>query len=224
MRQAGAVLAGGLCVTAAVAIWALVTGSFDETSVRVLASALVAAVTTLSGLAGATVLERSDHRRALGQATIVASGIALTLSLTLIWVRTALDSDLIARAFGISLAAMLAGAHASLMYGRLRPEDGRAVVTLTRVAVCSASIAALLTSCLLLFVTGDVASGVWRSLGVLVVIAVLTTLLAPLARKITPHRNSGAAADATSTSEPERSSNPRKQPTNQLMLGRQPAR
>jgi hypothetical protein len=118
---------------------------------------------------------------------------------------------------------MFAGAHASLMYSRLRPEDGGAVVTLTKVAVASASIAALLTSCLLLFVTGEVASGVWRLLGVLVVIALLTTLLAPLARKITPDSNSGAAADGTSASEPERSPDPRKRHTNELMLGRQPA-
>lgn len=223
LRQAGAVLAGVLCVVAAVAIWALVTGSFDDTSVRVLASALAAALATLSGLAGATMLERADHRRLLGQATIAASGIALALALVLIWVRAAPDSDVTWRAFGISVAAMFAGAHASLMYGRLRPEDGRGVVTLTKVAVGSASIAALLTSSLLLFVTDTVGSGVWRLLGVLVVIAVLTTLLAPLARKITPDSNSGAATDATPASEPDPSPKPGKRPTNPLMLGRQPA-
>ncbi len=185
-RQVGAALAAALCVTAAVAIWALITGSFDSTSERVLASAFAAAVATLSGLAGATVLGRADRRRVLGQATIAISGIALLLAGMLIWLSASADSEIIPRAFGISLAAMIACAHASLMYGRLRSHDGDGARVLTRIAVASACSAALLMSSLLLFVTDGVASGVWRLLGVLVVIAMLTTLLAPLARRIAP--------------------------------------
>jgi hypothetical protein len=186
-RRAGGVLAGGLCVTAAVAIWALITGSFDSTSARLIGSALAAALATLSGLAGATVLGRTDRQHALGQATIAVSGIALALAAALIWIPTAEDSETIARAFGISLTAMIACAHASLMVSRLAAEDSAAVQTLTKLAVGSASLAALLMSCLLLFVSGGVASGVWRLFGVLIVIAVLTTLLTPLARRMAPN-------------------------------------
>src|SRR3981081_2688618 len=126
-RQAGAVLACGLCITAAAAIWALITGSFDSTSVRVLATALAAALATLSGLAGANLLGCDDHRARIGRATIAVPATALMLAVTLIWIPTAEDSEGIARAFGISVAVMIACAHASLMYGRLRPDDGDSV-------------------------------------------------------------------------------------------------
>jgi fucose 4-O-acetylase-like acetyltransferase len=172
-----------------VAIWALITGSFDSTSARLVGSALAAALATLSGLAGATALGRTDRRHTLGQATIAVSCIALALAAALIWIPAAEDSETIARALGISIAAMIAGAHASLMLSRLAAEDASAVQTLTKLAVGSASLAALLMSCLLLFVSDGVASGVWRLFGVLIVIAVLTTLLTPLARRMAPTTN-----------------------------------
>jgi FtsH-binding integral membrane protein len=196
-QRALAVLAGGLCLTAAVAIWALIAGSFDSTSARLVGSTLATAIATLSGLAGATALGRSNHRHLLGQATIAVSGIALALAGTLIWIPAAEDSQLTARAFGISLAAMTACAHASLMRSRLVPNDGDKVQVLTRIAVVSASGAALLMSCLLLFVSGEVASAIWRLFGVLVVIAVLTTLLTPIARRMTPARGPGGPEDTT---------------------------
>jgi hypothetical protein len=218
--RAGMVLAGGLCVTAGVAIWALITGSFDETSLRVIGSAVAAALATLSGLAGATALGRGDGRHPLGQATIAISGVALMLAVVLIWVPSAENSDVVARGFGISLAAMIACAHASLMSGRLRPSDGRAVLTLTKIAVGSASSAALVMSCLLLFATGTVASGFWRLLGVLVVVAVLTTLLTPLARRLEPAKISGEPQDETSANAQTRTSNIEKPSTRSLMLRR----
>jgi hypothetical protein len=81
----------------------------------------------------------------------------------------------------------------------------------------------LVTSSLLLFATGHVASGIWRLLGVLLVFAVLTTLLAPLARKLTNSREPGQPADASAESAPshrERAAGP---PTRSLMLKGQTA-
>jgi hypothetical protein len=217
-RRAGMVLAGGLCVIAAVAIWALITGTIDETSARVIGSAVAAGLATLSGLAGATALGRGDGRHSLGQATIAVSGVAFLLAVVLIWVPSAENGDVVARGFGISLTAMIACAHASLLCSRLHPSDGRAVLTLTKIAVGSASSAALLMSSLLLLATGGVASGVWRLLGVLVVVAVLTTLLTPLARRLEPDTTSGEARAETSTNAQPGRSKVEKRSSRSLML------
>lgn len=162
----------------------LITGSFDDTDGRVLTSALAAVLATLGGLAGSTVLVTGDHRRWLGQATIVSSGLALAQAIVLIWVPDSLDSEVLDRALGLTSTALLACAHASLIYGRRRRGDRITIRVLTRIAVGSASGAALLVGGLAVFATSDPGRGVWVLLGVLIVIAVLTTLLAPLTRWI----------------------------------------
>ena len=63
----------------------------------------------------------------LGQATIAVSGVALALGVILIWVPDAQDGELVARALGIALAAMIACVHASLMCGRISSRDGGVV-------------------------------------------------------------------------------------------------
>jgi len=192
-RRVAAVIAGGLCVAGAVAIWGLIVGRLDATSARVLGSALAADLATLCGLAGSTVLLRGGPRSALGGTTVAVSGVALILALVLIWVPAA-DSDQMFRAFGVSVTMMLACAHGSLLYGWLRPSDDRGVVALTEIATGCASTVALLTSGLLLFAPhATVAPGVWRLLGVLVVIAVLATLLAPLIRRMGRPRGPGVS-------------------------------
>lgn len=106
-RRVAAVIAGGLCAAGAVAIWGLIAGRFDVTSLRVLGSALAVDLATLGELAGSTVLLRGGPRRALGGATIAASGVALILVLVLIWVPAA-DSDAMFRVFGVTVTMMLA--------------------------------------------------------------------------------------------------------------------
>jgi hypothetical protein len=79
---------------------------------------------------------------------------------------------------------MLAGAHASLLLSRLSSLDTRTVRRLRQGAIVCATSAALLVSGVFAAADGPVASGIWRLLGVLVVLAVLNTVLVPLARKI----------------------------------------
>ncbi len=185
-RRVAAVIAGGLCVAGAVAIWGLILGRFDATSARVVGSALAADLATLCGLAGSSVLLRGGSRSVLGAATIALSGVALTRVSVLIWVPAA-DSDAMFRAFGVTGTMLLACTHGSLLSGWLRPSDARGVVALTQIATGCASTVALLTSGLLLFAPhATVVPAVWRLLGVLVVIAVLATLLAPLTRRVLP--------------------------------------
>jgi hypothetical protein len=190
-------LATGLCLTAAVAIWALLTGSFDGTSVRVLLSGLAAALCTLGGLAGATTLRLNNSARRVGEVTIGLSQLTLLLGLALIWIPDATETDMLARALGITSVLTLAGAHASLLLARFRQHDTRTVRGLTQAAIVCATSSALLVSGLFAAAEGPVAPAVWRLLGVLVVLAVLNTLLVPLARKITRYTRHRSGDDAT---------------------------
>jgi hypothetical protein len=185
IRHGVPMLAAGLCLAAAVAIWALLTGSFDDASVRVLLSGLAAALCTLGGLAGATTLRLDSSERRVGEVTIGLSQLTLLLALALIWIPDATDSDTFARALGVTSVLMLAGAHASLLLARLRHRDTRTVRRLAQAAIVCATSAALLVSGLFVASEGQVAPAVWRVLGVLIVLALLNTVLVPLARRIT---------------------------------------
>jgi hypothetical protein len=199
-------LAAGLCLAAAVAIWALLTGSFDDASLRVLLTGLAAALCTLGGLAGSTALQLENPERRIGPATIGLSQLTLLLALALIWIPNATDRDTLARALGVTSVLMLAGAHASLLLARLRRRDTRTVHRLTHAAIVCATAAALLVSGLFTASEDPIAPALWRLLGVLVVLALLNTLLAPLARKITRdtqhHARDAAKAPAQKTSRP----------------------
>jgi hypothetical protein len=199
IRRGVLMLTAGLCLAAAVAIWALLTGSFDDTSVRVLLTGLAAALSTLGGLAGSTALRLKNSDRRVGEVTIGLSQLALLIALAMIWVPSATDGDALARALGVTTVLMLAGAHASLLLARSRRRDTRTVHVLTQAAIACATSSALLTSGLFTASDGPIAPAVWRLLGVLVVLAVLNTLLVPLVRKIardTRHRGGGEATSA----------------------------
>jgi hypothetical protein len=184
IRHGVLMIAAGLCLAAAVAIWALLTGSFDDTSLRVLLSGLAAALCTLGGLAGAAALRRGGYESRVGEVTVGLSQATLLLALAWIWIPGATDSDAVARAIGVTSVLMLAGAHASLLLARLRHGDTRTVRALTRAAIMCATSAALLVGGLFASAEGQVATGVWRLLGVLVVLALLNTMLVPLARRV----------------------------------------
>jgi hypothetical protein len=196
MRRGALTVGAGLCLAAAVAIWALLTGSFDDTSLEVLLSGLAAALCTLVALAGATALRCNNLARQVGQATVGLSGLGLLVSLALIWIPEAPGSETLFRVFGVTGALMLAGGHASLLLQRLRDLDTGMVRGLTRAAIASATSAALLVAGLFAVSDGPVASTVWRLLGVLVVLALLNTLLVPIARRITHERGQGERDDA----------------------------
>jgi hypothetical protein len=185
VRHGVRLLAVGLCLAAAVAIWALIAGRFDDTSVRVLLTGLTAALCTLGGLAGASAFRLENGGRRVGQLTVGLSQLALLLALALIWIPDATDGDAILRALGVTSALLLAGAHASLLLSRLSGCDGRAVRRLSQGAILCATSAALLASGAFAASDGPIASGIWRLLGVLVVLALLSTLLVPLVRRMT---------------------------------------
>jgi FtsH-binding integral membrane protein len=173
-----------LCVAAGFAIWAVLTGSPDAPALQGLGSALVAGLCIVTGLAGATVLERDDARRSVGLVTILLSGFELALALAAIW---GLGSDAVGRALGACSSLLAAFGHASLMLRCVRSDDGRATRLLTAAAVAFSMLGASVLAGAFAFVTGSPGSGYWRLLGVLAVLGTLFTLLALLARRLDPH-------------------------------------
>jgi hypothetical protein len=184
VRRGARMLAAGLCLAAAVAIWALIVGRFNDTSLRVLLTGLLASFCTLGGLAGSTALSLESRIRRVGKATIGLSQLTFVLALALLWVPDATDGDTLTRALGVTSVLALAGAHASLLLSRLSGADTRAVHRLSQAAIACATSAALLVSGVFAASSGPIASGIWRLVGVLLVLAVLNTLLVPLVRKI----------------------------------------
>jgi hypothetical protein len=182
-RFAGRALAGGLSLAAAVAVLALLVGSFDETELRVVLSSISFGVASALGSAGASArLRPSEGERLLGTCTLIASAVAFALVLVLIWSDDG-GSDAVARAFGSFAVAAFGGAHACVVLGAGRRSDGPAIRRLTR---ASLALVAIDTVGVILPITGlltDVGEATARLFGASLVLLVLTTVLPPILRR-----------------------------------------
>lgn len=182
VRRLAIVLCGALCVFSALVIWVLLTGSFDATGVRILASTAVIALCAIGGLIGVAVLDSPDLRRPLGVITALLATVVASLSLAAIW--GASFGEPAWRALAATATLLIACGHACLMLGRLRASDGRAVRRLSFAAVALAMAVAVPLAVGFAFATGSPGDWFWRLLGVLAVLSTLATLLAPIVRRL----------------------------------------
>ncbi len=175
-------LVAGLCVSGAVAVVALLSGSFDEIHWRVVGTSLGFSIFTCTAAAGAGLRSRS-HRglHALGTATVAASLSALVLLCGALWVD---ETDWLWRGFGVAGLAALWTSHASLMLGALRPTDSAAVRTLSQVSAFTLGIETAVGVGAVLELVTDVGEAGARVLAALIVVTVVTTVLAPLLRRM----------------------------------------
>jgi len=216
VRRAAAVVGIALCVVAAIAVWILITGHLDATAGRVLLATFAAAACAVAGLVGAGALDREDARRLVGGVTILLAAIVLVLALLVVWA-TSGDSETLNRALGVGSALLAALVHAGLMLGRLRADDGRPVRRLTAAAVSFSACAWLLVAGAFVAYHGSGAAGFWRLLGVLAVLATLTTVLTPIARRLGRGRSPEPGNDAEES--PDAPSPNRPPNTRSRMLG-----
>ena len=173
-------LLGCLCVTAAIGIVALLTGSFDETGARVLGSTWLLGLFCMLSLADLTVLD--TPRRSVGTLGIAAAAVALALGLSFIWsLRDDWNGSLefAARGFLVSGVAAVALAHASLLLRiDLRGQEPLAALragTLTVMTLVAVMFAAPAIS----FDIAD-SDGYWRVLGALAILDTLGTVALPV--------------------------------------------
>jgi len=170
---------------------ALLSGSFDEIHWRVVGTSLGFSVFTCTAAAGAGLRTRSDERlRALGLATIAASIAALVTLIGGLWID---DVDWLWRAFGVSGLAALWTSHASLMLGALRPADSSTVRRLSQVSAFTLGIETFAGVGAILGM--DVGEGI-NVLAALIVVTVVTTVLAPLLRRMGSATTPSPAATA----------------------------
>jgi len=183
-RLVSRALVAGLCASALVAVVALLTGSFGEMHWRVIASSLGFSIFTCTAAAGAALRSRADSRlRTLGTATAVVSLTALVLLVAALWIDDS-ESEVLWRGFGVAGLASLWTSHASLMLGALRPDDSPTVRNLSQISAFTLGIETAVGLGAVLGLISDVGEVAPRVLAALIVVTVLTTVLAPILRRM----------------------------------------
>ena len=179
-------LAAGLSVAAAVAIVAILTHSFDQTDVRLIATSLGFSVFSALGAAGAPA-RRQPKLAALGVLTTGAAGLGFGLLELAIWDQR---TNWAWRAFGALAVLTLAASHASLVLSARRASDSSAITNLTVISVLTASLDAILALIAIVGLVHHISSSETRLAAVLVITMLLSTALPPILRRATPSTTS----------------------------------
>jgi hypothetical protein len=167
-----------LCITALIAIVAVVSASFDETEGRILFTHVLVAVYCLLALAVATVGERLPVLTGAGFATCT---VGLVLAVIATWADR-VGEPLTRWAF-VFFVASFTLAHGALVESRRRESDGAAVRAISGATI---AIGAVLGATLGVAIAAadDVSDTFLRVIGVMAVLDVLGTTVLPIARKI----------------------------------------
>jgi hypothetical protein len=180
-----------LSLTALFAIFALLTGSFDETQVRILATTGGCGLASLLAMPGTRLLEQLEHVD-LGRLLVFLAALTFVVELWAVWIDT--DNDVSWRALAVAVSVTVALAQIASSLARRRPSDPDAVALLGLGAGVCAIVLALLASLAALAKVGD--SGYYRLLGVVAVFDVLLVSLQGAVRRF------GAPPAGTSASAP----------------------
>lgn len=193
-RLAGRALVGGLCIAAAVAIVALLTGSFDDTDWKVIGTSLGFGVFSSTAAAGGSLRLRGESWAGrLGAAAVLASVAAFALLFAALWIS---DGEGVWRAWGVAGLAALWTAHASLILRPLRPSDRSSVRSWSATAVTALGIDTAAVILLLVGIDPGDSEILPRLLGVVLVVAILATALVPILRRMTPHAPAPVTGEA----------------------------
>jgi hypothetical protein len=194
------VAVAGLCVAAAMAIVALLSGSFDDTQWRVVGTSLGFSVFASTGAAGLALrLRDTPQAWALGTTSAATSGMSFALLVTALWT----DGEGAWRAFGTVAFLALWSAHASLVVRARRPTDSATIRLLSGVSIVTLGIDSSVGALAALGALDDVnADWAGNLLAALIVIGLLSTALPPLLRRLQGSASSApppAAATAFGT-------------------------
>jgi MFS family permease len=190
-RILGWTVIGGLCLAAAVAILALLTGEIDDTDAKVIATSVAFSAFSATGSAGARLAEIRPRLRAIGAAGVAASAIAFLLLAVAVWAE---GGDALWRAWGIGAVLALALSQAALVLAAARAGERPSVGAVTSVSVAVSALAAAL-AILPLAALVEESDALWRWLAVLGVLIVLTTALPPLERRLRGTRQEDGLAN-----------------------------
>jgi hypothetical protein len=175
------VVVGSLLVAGAAACVALLGGGFSDLDWKIIATSTLLALVSATAGAGLAVRHR---QAALGTTTTALSLLAFVLVLVGMWPE--LDSETFWRITGCVAIGALEGAHASFVLSRRRDDDPAGAVTATRVAVVAAAISSVMGILPAAGATSESidAEGYAQILGVVLVIQLVATAVAPLLRRL----------------------------------------
>lgn len=172
-----------LCVAAAIAIVALLTGDFDETEGKVTVTTLWVALYNITGMGAAAARPRRGLA-ALGICGFIASAIGFALGVYLIW--SEFDDDGLARAWGIATTAAISIAQAALLLIHRRPSDSHVIRLVRTATIVVVVVLAALIMVALASAEDDPDESFFRILGALAVLDALGTLSLPILRRLQP--------------------------------------
>ena len=175
------IVVASLVVAGAAACVALVGGGFSDLNLKIIATSTLLAL--VSATTGSGLAVRHRHA-ALGTATAALSLLAFVLVLVGMWPE--LDDVTFWRVTGCIAIGALEGAHASFVLSRRRDDDPAGAIAATRVAIGAAAISATMG---ILPVAGVDPHGIdegayAQALGVVLVIQLVSTAVAPLLRRL----------------------------------------
>ena len=181
-RALARALVAALCVAALTAVGAILSGDFDETDGRVIATSLGFAVFSATAASGAALRFRdSQNLRVLALATMALSAAGFLLLLVALWS----DGDDGAwRWFGSAALAALACSHASLVSSALRSSDGPAIEALAKASITVGVVDSFFGILAVSGAVDDVDGGFGRLMAVLVILLLLSTALPPILRRL----------------------------------------
>ena len=172
---------GALCLTAGIAIVILLSGHFDETSWRILATT---SAVSFFGLLGVPVGMLRERERALVLARL--SGLltlaAFALTLAVIWRHWA---NSVGKTWGVALTMAVATAQAAVVEARRRDTDTEAISLLAGGSMLTGAALAIMGTAAILSEIGD--GTYYRALGAVAVVDILLlAIVAVLRRGIGP--------------------------------------
>lgn len=199
-RLAGWALVLGLVAAAAWAVVVLLSEDVNETDARIVLTSLGFAAASTTGASGlAATLRDSWGLRALGAATLGCSIAAFVLLAWLIWEISAIWDvpAWVWRACACASVLAIAGGHASLMLRARRPTDGALIeiVTFSSLAFGLIDTVGALLPLSELVERVDESSA--RILGSVLVLLIVTTVVAPLLRRLQPAATPAESETAT---------------------------
>lgn len=184
-RLAGIALVTGLSVAAAAAVLALLTGSFDDTDTRVIATSVGFALCSAVASTGAAArLRPSQTLQTLGTLTVLASVASFLILAIGLWGDDDAASEGLWRSFACVAVFAIACSHACAMLGAARRADTDSIRLLTRSAV---GFGAFDSASVILLAAGifDSVEEPWpRIFGATLVLLVLTSILPSILRRM----------------------------------------
>jgi hypothetical protein len=168
----------GACLTAAVAIFVLLSGSLDGTSGRVLLTTTAISIFGVLAVPAQMLLDRGSLPL-LARASGALTGAAFAVTLVLIWGDG--GSTGWWKAWGIAATLALAAAQAAAVEARRRDSDSPAVRRLVALSMATGATLAVLGT---LGILAEVSSGGYlRAIGVIGVIDLLSLVVAAALRR-----------------------------------------